>query len=113
MQLFYDHAVQEYEYFSYTRNTDITPVLSGFYPSFCKVYSSNPERFIDIKVDKTLCDMYNSDQLSILLSNQIVKFLIIGINVVLRMLIIKLITYIGVDTESEQTRLITNGVFVV
>lgn len=29
------------------------------------------------------------------------------------MLIIKLITYIGVDTESEQTRLITNGVFVV
>lgn len=29
------------------------------------------------------------------------------------MLIIKLITYIGVDTESEQARLITNGVFVV
>lgn len=32
---------------------------------------------------------------------------------VLRILIIKLITYIGVDTESEQTRLITNGVFIV
>jgi hypothetical protein len=57
--------------------------------------------------------MYNSDQMSILISNQSVKFLIIGINFVLRLLIIKLITYIGVDTESEQTRLITNGVFVV
>jgi len=45
--------------------------------------------------------MYNSDQMSILISNQSVKFLIIGINFVLRLLIIKLITYIGVDTESE------------
>lgn len=51
--------------------------------------------------------------MSILISNQSVKFLIIAINLVLRILIIKLITYIGVDTESEQTRLITNGVFVV
>jgi hypothetical protein len=39
--------------------------------------------------------------MSILIANQSVKFLIIAINLVLRMLIIKLITYIGVDTESE------------
>jgi hypothetical protein len=39
--------------------------------------------------------------------------MIIGINFILRLFIIKLITYIGKDTESEQTRLICNGVFVV
>lgn len=39
--------------------------------------------------------------MSILVSNQSVKILIIVINLVLRTLIIKLITYIGVDTESE------------
>ncbi len=61
MDLFYSHAVQELEYFSQVRETDITPVLSGFYQSFCKIYSSNPERFAKIKVDETLCDMYNSD----------------------------------------------------
>lgn len=41
-----------------------------------------------------------------------VSYMIVGINYVLRLFIIKLIIYIGKDTESEQTRLITNGVFV-
>lgn len=49
----------------------------------------------------------------VLINDQIVKFSIIAINYVLRLFIIKLIMYIGKDTESEQTRLITNGVFVV
>jgi hypothetical protein len=61
MSLFYDHAVQEQKYFAEVRNTDITPVLSGFYQSFCKVYSSSPQRFAGIQIEKTLCDMYNSD----------------------------------------------------
>ena len=39
--------------------------------------------------------------------------MIVAINYVLRLFIIKLIIYIGKDTESEQTRLITNGVFIV
>jgi len=39
--------------------------------------------------------------------------MIIAINYILRLFIIKLIIYIGRDTESEQTRLITNGVFIV
>jgi hypothetical protein len=113
MQLFYEHAVKEFEYFNITRDSDVIPVLSGFYQSFCQIHSSNSKRFEGIKIDSNLCDMYNGDQLSIHFSNQSVKFLIIAINFVLRILIIKLITYIGVDTESEQTRLITNGVFVV
>jgi hypothetical protein len=39
--------------------------------------------------------------------------LIVGINYVLRIFIIMLVNYIGKDTETDQTRLITNGVFIV
>lgn len=38
---------------------------------------------------------------------------IVVVNFVLRLIIIKLIMYIGKDTETEQTKLITNGVFLV
>lgn len=47
------------------------------------------------------------------LINSGVSYLIVGVNFVLRNIIIALIKFIGKDTESEQTRLITNGVFVV
>jgi hypothetical protein len=120
MDLFYSHALQEFNYFDETRKRlenktiDFAPSLSGFYQSFCQIYSKTPERFENVtSKDPSICDMYSSDQLTILTYNQSIKFLIIGINVILRMLIIKLIEYIGVDTESEQARLTTNGVFVV
>lgn len=45
--------------------------------------------------------------------NNGVQYMIVGINYILRLFIIWLIIYIGKDTESEQTKLITNGVFVV
>lgn len=45
--------------------------------------------------------------------NQAVTIGIVAINFILRLFIIKLIIYIGKDTETEQTRLITNGVFIV
>ncbi len=60
-----------------------------------------------------VCKNYKIDQDLALLANNAIKYMIIAINFVLRMFIIKLITYIGKDTESEQTRLICNGVFVV
>lgn len=41
------------------------------------------------------------------------SYSIVVINYVLRLFIIKLIIYIGQATESAQTRLITNGVFIV
>ena len=63
MALFYTHAVQEQKYFAQVRVSEIIPVLSGFYQSFCKVHSSSPQRFAAIKdqIDNKLCDMYNSD----------------------------------------------------
>lgn len=42
-----------------------------------------------------------------------VSYMIVAINYILRIFIIKLIIFIGKDTESEQTKLITNGVFIV
>jgi hypothetical protein len=42
-----------------------------------------------------------------------VQYIIIMVNYVLRLFIIKLIIYIGKDTESAQTQLITDGVFIV
>ena len=47
------------------------------------------------------------------LLNKGVSYLIVGANFVIRTVIISLVKFIGKDTESEQTRLITNGVFVV
>lgn len=55
----------------------------------------------------------DDDKFAGLAYNQAVTIGIVAINFILRMFIIKLITYIGKDTESEQTRLITNGVFIV
>ena len=54
-----------------------------------------------------------SDKFSELSWNQTVTIAIVAINFILRLFIIKLIIYIGKDTETEQTRLITNGVFIV
>lgn len=50
--------------------------------------------------------------LSNLLSNG-VSYTIVAMNYVLRLFIIALIKRIGKDTESEQTQLITDGVFIV
>ena len=60
-----------------------------------------------------LCKQYFMDYwMSFALSNG-VQYMIVGINYILRLFIIWLIIYIGKDTESEQTKLITNGVFIV
>ena len=62
---------------------------------------------------RKICESYVTDQWVGLGYNQSVSYMIIAINYVLRLFIIKLIIYIGKDTESEQTRLITNGIFIV
>jgi len=42
-----------------------------------------------------------------------VSYIIVAINYVLRLFIIKLVQYIGLGTESEQTTVVTDGVFIV
>ena len=63
--------------------------------------------------DKPICQQFVKDKLRSLAFSKTAQFLIIGVNYILRLFIIKLIIYIGKDTESEQTRLIANGVFIV
>lgn len=60
-----------------------------------------------------ICRQYVLDGIKAVGYNQMVSYMIVAINYILRLFIIKLIIYIGKDTESEQTRLITNGVFIV
>jgi hypothetical protein len=59
-----------------------------------------------------ICHEYIDDYLEAMLWSNAVKYLIIGINFVLRVFIIKICIFMGRPTESEQTELITNGVFV-
>lgn len=68
-------------------------------------YGKNPP----VKV----CAEFVTDGVNLLFYNSAIQYMIVGINYVLRLFIIKLIIYLGKDTESEQTKLITNGVFIV
>ena len=119
MGLLYEHGKQEYDYLLQTQAKGEKPYLNGFYQTFCLAYENTPERFEEAKAklgsefNPTICDKYFGDLQGVVINDQIVKFAIIAINYVLRLIIIKLITKVGYDTESEQTRLITNGVFVV
>jgi len=59
-----------------------------------------------------MCQALKSDKLSSLIYGQSIAFVIIAINQILKMVIIKGITWVGEDTNSEQLSSITNGVFM-
>lgn len=95
--------------------------FSGILQCHCEdTKDNNGTALLEYEVtDKTganpyrICNKYVWDQWMSLVYSNSVSYMIVGINYVLRLFIIKLIIYIGKDTESEQTRLITNGVFIV
>jgi len=58
-----------------------------------------------------MCDQYLSDKLMSKILGTSIGFIIIAVNLILKTCIIKLITWIGEDTVSEQLASITNGVF--
>ena len=60
-----------------------------------------------------ICKRFIEDNYMSIFYNQLASYSIVIINYVLRLFIIKLICYICNHTESAQTRLITNGVFIV
>jgi len=62
--------------------------------------------------DVAICTQYFSDKIKSLVIGQSIAFTIIAINLVLKIVIIKSITWVGEDTNSEQLSSITNGVFV-
>ncbi len=60
-----------------------------------------------------ICEQYGIDLNANYALSNAVSQMIVAINFVLRLFIIKCIMYIGKPTESEQTELITDGVFIV
>jgi len=64
----------------------------------------------EIKVD--VCTKFTDMLLYGKVFGQLIAFVIIGVNVILKTVIIKLITWISVDTESEQLTAISTGVFI-
>jgi len=59
------------------------------------------------------CHEWVEDKFKGMLFDRAVQYLIVGINFILRMIIIYLCCYIGKATETGKTKLITDGVFVV
>jgi len=69
---------------------------------------------LGLKVNNVkICKDYVEDFYISFATTNLVQYLIVAINFILRLFIIKLIFFIGKDTESEQTKLITDGVFIV
>jgi len=64
------------------------------------------------KYSAPICDDYFDDKIKGKVYGQSIAFLIIAVNLILKTSIIKLITWVGEDTNSEQLGSITNGVFV-
>ena len=112
------YALREYEeFYNYESKGYNNPgPLSGALQCYCdsKADGVKGSEMMNEKIgDVKVCEQYVMDFYLSLVTNSAVQYMIIAINYILRVFIIKLIIYIGKDTESEQTRLITNGVFIV
>jgi hypothetical protein len=61
--------------------------------------------------ETAVCENYFKDKTNSKNLGTLISFIIIGVNTILKNVIIALITWIGEDTVSEQLSSITNGVF--
>mmetsp|Transcript_45340 Transcript_45340/g.33118 ORF Transcript_45340/g.33118 Transcript_45340/m.33118 type:complete len:89 (-) Transcript_45340:103-369(-) len=64
------------------------------------------------KINTDFCDEFQRDQVDGMLTSQIVSNSIVVINFVLRSINMGLIGYIGYYTESEQTKVVKQAVFL-
>jgi hypothetical protein len=108
-----NYVLREWQNFFNVSGQEPSP-LNGVLKCFCDEQKTLGASLSTLTLGEIpVCKQYNTDLGYAFIANNIVKYMIIAINFVLRLFIIKLIIYIGMDTESEQTRLICNGVFVV
>ena len=104
------YAEQEWDdYYPRIQNNQDPKPLSGTLQCYCDAQAKDAETYNNEKI----CVEYNNDKYIALATSQGVSFMLVAINYTLRLFIIKLIMYIGKATESEQTQLVTDGVFVV
>jgi len=72
-----------------------------------------PYHYVETTDPEPICQSWFEDITIAALIGQGIGKLIVIVNFVLRMLMIKIIMFIGYDTESAQMKAIKNGVFVV
>lgn len=95
-----------------------TTHYQGMMQCFCKFRQTqygdmkNAEYTNEEGTKDAFCKAYSSDQTTSKILGQSVAFVIIAINTVLKIVIIKGITWVGEDTNSEQLASVTNGVFI-
>lgn len=108
----YKYAENEHQNFYGRIANGESPIpMAGFYKTYCILKAADSPALSGYSNE--LCGDYSDSLIEGKVYNQLVTTGIVVINMILRIFIIKLIIYIGKDTESEQTRLISNGVFVV
>jgi len=62
--------------------------------------------------DQQICKVLVEAEKTTFVINECIKFGIIGVNVMIRMAVIAIISYIGCSTESHQMAYITDSVFI-
>jgi len=116
LNLYHSYIQKEYDgYYKQPKGKEPYP-LTGPLQCYCGELKTAGVDVATVKLpgsDDLVCKQFNNDMWYSFVLSTMVQYMIIAINYVLRVFIIKLITYIGMDTESEQTRLICNGVFIV
>ena len=65
-----------------------------------------------LQFEGEICRQYFADVLWSKISGQSIAFIIIGVNIILKLVTIKLVEWVGEDTESAQKALITKAVFI-
>ncbi|CDW86701.1 UNKNOWN [Stylonychia lemnae] len=113
-----EYAYKEYDnYYNFAEKGFIEPTpLSGALQCYCDTYGLGISgyKMMDFKYNNVkICKQYYMDGYLSFAATNAAQYMIIAINFILRLFIIKLIVFIGRDTESAQTKLITNGVFIV
>jgi len=109
-------AYKEYQAYYNPSSGEESLELAGTLQCFCDettdsfTYTSNGGDDSNETVE--LCYEYIYDTWFALIMSNAVSYLIVGINYGLRVAIIIIIVILGLDTESEQTKVITNGVFI-
>jgi hypothetical protein len=86
--------------------------LAGALQCFCNSVSDQ-STYVSSYNNQKICKELNEEKTKAIGYTKLISYLIIFVNYTLRIVIIKLIQYIGKDTETGQTELITNGVFIV
>ena len=118
-QSYQDDAIKEYlinkEYETAGKPTHFTGVMQCFC-DWRKDSLDATDMTYALSIDPSLepvsiCQLYTADKLKSKIFGQSVAFIIIIVNLILKTVIIKGITWVGEDTNSEQLSSITNGVF--